>query len=237
MTRIVLAALFMAFIPLATAVAEEKPKVKADGLLRDSLQLMRLPSIQAELAITPEQKPRLDQLLTEVRRRRQEIISPLREMPRRSLDVEAARRIGAELEADTVKFDQELKELLAIDQLTRFAEIRLQLQGPSALLDGDTQLELRLSADQIAEMTRIKERAASLQSALVRQRRIEERAGRHDEKTWAEKLEAAKREAREQLPNVLNDAQKAKFQMMLGTPVDVDKLVNEAVELRSRPVQ
>jgi hypothetical protein len=120
---------------------------------RAPLLMLRNPSLQEELELTADQKGQLDQVLRQVGERFQgegQALQALEPAQRREKMQDLTHKVAEEAA-------KSLAPLLQPVQQQRLREIQLQMRGPQAFSDPAVHEALKLTAEQIQQMTTLAE--------------------------------------------------------------------------------
>lgn len=155
--------LALAVLPLAAGLASAQGGGgRRGGMMgrQGGLQMLRIPAVQAELKMTPEQIGKLDAKQAEVRQSMQ------------GLGGGGGGQLSAEERQQRMEKVQEIQtkavnDILDPTQQKRFRQLELQQQGPSALARKDVAAELKLTDEQIKKIADLQRQAdADRRSAM-----------------------------------------------------------------------
>lgn len=207
--------LALALLPLSagTASAQGGGGGGRRGMMgrQGGLQMLRLPTVQTELKMTPEQIAKLDAKQDEVRQSMQGLgggggggqLSP----------EERQQRMDKIQEIQT----KAVNDILDPTQQKRFRQLELQQQGPSALARKDVATELKLTDEQKTKIAAMQQQAdadrrSAMQGVDFQSMSTEERG------TLMTKMQDIQKASGEKMAALLTDAQKAQWKEMQGTP-------------------
>lgn len=172
-----------------------------------SVLLARDPLVQAELALKPEQVKAVNELMDATDAQ----LWPVNPLPAAE-GAEKAREILTGAEA-------KLKAILSTTQQARFRQIGLQYQGPPAVLNPDLAVEFKLTDEQRKS---IRSSVDKTQQALVK---IDELARAGRPRDFLDKARRAVRaELRDDVLELLDADQKAKWSRLVGKPFNVTRI-------------
>jgi hypothetical protein len=169
-------------------------------------QLVRRPDVQAELAITDDQKTKLSTLF-----------------PRGARGAGGGGGAGGgqrtpptpeEMAAREAEQDKQLATVLTPAQVTRLHEIQIQLLGIQAITRPEVQTKLELSPDQVAKIKEL-QKGYSDANASLRQKQQDQSITREDAQAARTKNMAA---LKDELTKVLTPAQADKLKTLGGKP-------------------
>jgi Spy/CpxP family protein refolding chaperone len=133
------------------------------GAGEGALGLVAIEEVQKELALSAEQRPKIEALREELQVAMQSAMEELD--PRAMEELEPAERerrmaeMRGKMEAVGVGFDARLGALLDEKQNARLAELRLQREGAAALLRAELASKLGLSAEQVEKLRALRDEA------------------------------------------------------------------------------
>jgi hypothetical protein len=167
------------------------------GRMLSSAMLLRQEPVQAELGLSGDQKERLAGLAD----------GGLRDEGGRNpreMTQEERREWMAQLQERMSKLDDNVREILTPDQLTRLREIRVQAMGPNVAADPDLAKQIGITDAQ-------QEKLAGLRQ------KMREARGEGGPAGLREKMENA-------FTDMLTPEQKAKLESLRGKPFDLSSL-------------
>ena len=175
-----------------------------------SLQLLRVPEVQTELKMTPEQIGKIDAKQQETRQALQDMFQG----GGGQLSPEERQKRTDAMQAIQTKA---VAGILDATQQKRFRQLELQQQGPLALARKDVATELKLTEEQskqVAEIQRAsgEEMRAAMQGVDFRNMSAEDRT------KMMTKMQQSQKAAGDKVAALLTDAQKTQWKEMLGAP-------------------
>jgi Membrane protease subunits, stomatin/prohibitin homologs len=174
------------------------------------VQMLRIPEVQKELKMTPEQVGKLDAKQDEVRQAMQGLGGG---NPAQLSPEERQKRADKVQEIQT----KAVASILDAEQMKRYRQLELQQQGPAALARADVAAELKLTDEQkkkIADAQRQgdEDRRAAGQGANFQSMSQEERT------KWMAKMQDIQKATGDKILAILTEEQKAQWKGMLGAP-------------------
>lgn len=205
--------LLLAFIALlASVAAAQRPAGLRGG--QNLMQLVRYEAVQKEINLSEEQSGKLRELLTsyqkdvaEIPRASREELQKLPAEERRKKQQEIREALGKVQQ----KYQKQLGELLERQQTERLSQIRLQMQGPTAIASADVAEKLGLS----------REERRNVQTAL---RELFQGARQGGGRPSAEQRANLREKLETKLKEILSEEQLAKFNELKGKPFDLSQL-------------
>jgi hypothetical protein len=160
-----LSGLFMALV--ATLVYAQPPGGGGfggpGGMQMSAAGLLAMPEVQKELNITDDQKPKLDELRTEIQKDMQSAMSGVDFQAMRDMSQEERTKAMAEIrtktQALTKQTDAKLEKILDETQMKRLKQLRIQRSGAAAFTTPDVVAKLALTDDQKAKIKKIQDEA------------------------------------------------------------------------------
>ena len=139
---------------------------------------------------------------------------------------EMFKKFRAQQEATTKKINEAVEEVLLPQQVERWEEIRLQIQGVAALLTEPVQKELKITAEQKTKFAGVQKETQEKGQELFSGVRELFQGGDREKAQAAvqeirEKMTTMQKETNENLLGVLTDGQKKEFEKMKGKPVEI----------------
>ncbi len=207
-------------VPHARAADEPTPPRRqgggaGGGLLRDNaFGLFRNEKVQKDLELTDEQKESIKKVEEQFREATKDTTSGLRDLSqeeRRKKLTEIREKLAPKLK----EVQEKINGVLNAKQRDRLNELKIQARGAAALLDKDTAEALKLSDDQQKKLkgleeARNKEFAEVMESA---------RGGNPGDAR--EKFTKLRKESNDKMLEVLSSDQKAQFEKMQGTKIEL----------------
>jgi len=180
------------------------------------LELLGLAEIKKELEVSLEQDRALrklaEQTLETKPAHERFKLGEMSDQERR----ETFDRILAEQAARVREMKQKLREVLQPAQIKRFEQISLQLRGVLALADPQVQEELEITAEQISDLTKVRDEVhAKMRERASQFLQLGDREAMH--KAFAEMREEVERQAY----GVLTAGQRARLEEMKGEPFEL----------------
>lgn len=177
------------------------------GIQISNLQLLQAEQVQQELKLTDDQKQQVEKIAEENREKAREAFQGDRE------------GAFARMREVAQEADEKVADVLKDDQAKRVNEIRLQANGPAALV-GDEELarKLNVSREQRQQIREVLRAQGEKTGELFRGRQ-----GEGGRERVRERMEELRKETNEQLLAVLSDEQKEQWQEMTGAPFELDR--------------
>ncbi|MDX1931442.1 MAG: hypothetical protein SFU56_02440 [Capsulimonadales bacterium] len=180
------------------------------GMMGGGAMMLRLPEVQKELKMTPEQ-------LTKLENKQQEMRDAMRNAFQNAdgQDPEARQKMFADMQAQQKKM---VEEVLTPEQTKRFRQLELQQQGPAAILfNAEVATELKVTDEQKSKMQGVQQQSMQemrdmMQGQDVRSMTQEER------QTFMTKMQGMRKANEEKLLGVLTAEQKKQWTEMTGVP-------------------
>jgi len=170
------------------------------------LQMLRLPEVQKELKLTPEQIGMIDGKQQEVRDAMQ------------ALYPNGFRQMTPEERQQGMAKTQELQDKAVADILMgRFHQIELQRQGPVAITRKSVADELKLTTDQQKQVADLQTQANVDRRAAMQGVDFQNMTADDRQKLMTKMQDAQKAEG-DKILALLTDAQKTQWKAMQGTP-------------------
>jgi Spy/CpxP family protein refolding chaperone len=172
------------------------------------LFLLRLDQVQKELNLSDEQKEKIKELAKNL-------------MPGRP--PEGQRPSREDRQAMIEKTRKKLAEILKPEQMERFKQIEIQVQGAAALMDPEVAKTLAITEDQKAKLKALRDEAGEKIRKIfdsMRDLSPEEREAKRTENQ--EKMRQMQKEVMEKALAVLTSDQREKFEKMKGKKFDLD---------------
>ena len=168
--------------------------------------------IQTEINLTAEQSEKFEALREKVSEQSRELFSGMRDAsPEERQELfEKARDAGQKLQAEA---EAELKTILTADQATRLQQVSWQLQGARALDNEEVNSQLKLSAEQLEQISAIVEEANESRRGSFGGRRRGTGGDRPSREEQRAELDA-------KLVAVLTPEQQQQWTAMLGPTVE-----------------
>jgi hypothetical protein len=191
-----------------TTTAQTAPQTSPPGLHLHALLL--LPEVQTELRLRPEEITTLENIVRFYQNAAAETLKNTQD------------KTKVDLQQETVKLgrlkDQEILDLLGSDRVKRLAQIKLQLQGPSALFLPPLMKQVGVTSAQQREFAQAE---AKMRESLFRT--FSAQPLERDETSNLQRLQNLYDRAKRQLDqtiitNILTTAQKAQWETLIGKP-------------------
>jgi Spy/CpxP family protein refolding chaperone len=172
------------------------------------LFLLRLDQVQKELNLTDDQKEKIKTLTQDL-------------MPGRPPEGQAPSR--EERQARMEKARKALADILKPEQMERFKQIEIQVQGAAALMNPDIAKTLAITDDQKAKLKAIGDETREKMQKLFESMRDLSRDEREAKRTENQKaIRELGKEAMDKSLAVLTSEQRDKFEKMKGKKFDLD---------------
>jgi Spy/CpxP family protein refolding chaperone len=169
-------------------------------------QLLQRKDVQADLALTDEQKAKLDEIRTNVG-------SQMRDLFQNSGDDRAAAMKA--MAPIMKKASDDALAVLTASQKQRLNEINIQLNGNSALINNnDLQNQVGLTDDQKAKIADLLKTQQAANASIMEKRR----SGEIQREDAGPAFQKNQQVLKDELDKVLTDAQKSKLKSMSGKP-------------------
>jgi Spy/CpxP family protein refolding chaperone len=174
------------------------------------LGLLSNPGVQKELKLESDQTSKVEAIATSIREKHSNDFAKLRD-----LEGQERQEKAAELNKSvTSEVNKALADVLKPDQVKRFNQIRIQVQGLQAFADPDVQAKLNLDADQKQKIRSI------AQDSQGQMREVFQSAG--DDRAGARrKLAELRKENMDKALAVLTADQKSTWKDLTGEPFEV----------------
>ncbi len=166
-------------------------------------QMLSLPAVQTELKLIDSQKIQIQALLEA---NRSQMGGRGGAGGGQAFDPEAAR-------AQREKLEAEIKRVLNEEQYTRYQQLVLQQQGPSALARPEIAEKVGLSEAQIQQIRQIQQAQQEAMRGMM-----QGGGGGGDRAAMQQQMQAMRAETDKKVLGVLNADQKATWEAMLGKP-------------------
>jgi hypothetical protein len=178
---------------------------------RGGLQMLRIPEVQKELKMTPEQIGKIDAKQETVRQGFQDALQGSNPF---QMSTEERQKTMDKLQDIQTKA---VADILDPTQQKRFHELELQQQGPNAIARKDVQDELKFTDDQKKKVTEAlrqtdTDRRAAMQGVDFQNLSDEERT------KMMTKMQDIQKAQGDRLLALLTDAQKTQWKEMQGAP-------------------
>ncbi len=210
MRKLLLTALVFGLIVAVTTYSNAQPgRMGRGGFGGDPTTLIVNKSVQEELKITTEQKEKLEPKLKEFAEKRKEAMADFK-----GFDEETRAKRDAKMKEISEPYVKFIDETLNTEQKTRFKQIRLQQRRLAAFSDEEVVKALTLTDEQKAKIKSIGEETAKESGELRKEFKD----------NFAEamkKMTALNKESLDKAVNVLDKAQKTKWEEMIGKPFEV----------------
>jgi hypothetical protein len=164
--------------------------------------LLASKQVQEELKLTDEQKDSIRKLAREMR--------PARGEGRPDRD---------EMQKRAEKFDKKLAEILKPEQMDRFKQIRIQIQGPRAFSNTEVVKALAITDEQ---QKKVKDILAETREQIQALGRPDPDATPAERKEHLEKMQKVTKEAVGKCLEALTAEQREKFEKLRGKPFEID---------------
>jgi Spy/CpxP family protein refolding chaperone len=162
-------------------------------------------SVQKELKVEDDQKPKLAKLAEELSAKQREAFQGLQNVAQDERRAKMA-EITKSINSDT---DKGLADILKADQIKRFHQIRLQVRGADAFNDAEVKKKLALTDDQKSKVT------AMMTDMRTQMREIFQ--GAQDDREGAmKKMTALRKETTDKAVALLTNDQKKTWKEMTG---------------------
>jgi Spy/CpxP family protein refolding chaperone len=173
--------------------------------------LLKNKSVQKEIKLTDEQVAKVDDVVKQVQAKHNEEFKAAQKIEDQQ---ERREKFGELQKIQSQDILKDLGDVLKPDQLKRFKQIELQVQGTRAFQDPEVQKELNLTDDQKDKIKTISEDAGKeMQEARKSSQGNFEEAGK--------KFRVIQKDAREKAVAVLTPEQKKTWKEMTGEPFEV----------------
>jgi beta-lactamase regulating signal transducer with metallopeptidase domain len=189
-----------------------------DSLLR----MIGYEEVREDLELEEENAGRIEELISEFRDFKTEVLSRPREPDTENSPDETIKRM-AQLQRICDKISKQIESLLTADQLRRLEQIALQVQGAKVLFKPEIAKALEITPAQKKQLTAIRQQAKQESHALMMQTHFGAAEDRHQTVQAAVQKTLKIREKAEQrmLAEVLDTRQKAKLQELQGKKLDL----------------
>lgn len=200
----------LALFVLASAMASAQGGRRGGFLGRmGGLQMLRIPEVQKELKMTPEQTGKLDAKQQEVR-----------DAMQGQGGGNFAQMTPEERQARTEKTqdlnDKAVGEILDATQVKRYQELQLQQQGPVAITRKSVATDLKLTDDQKTKLAAIQKQADADRLAAMQGLDFRNMSDT-DRQKFMTKLQQMQKDEGDKIVALLTDDQKAQWKTMQGT--------------------
>ncbi len=172
------------------------------------LGLLNNPQVRQELELTEKQSTKLQQLVNQLREKFRGLGLQLRDLS----PEEQAKR----LETIKAEVEKELEKVLNEQQLKRFKQISLQVQGYGALAQTDVAKEVGLTEGQLKQVREILRESAEKRNAILRQGATGKPQARFQE------MLKIRQWVNEQIEKLLTEQQKNKWKELIGEPFKLE---------------
>jgi Spy/CpxP family protein refolding chaperone len=166
------------------------------------LMLLGSKQVQEELKLTDEQKDSIKTLAREMRPARGE-----------------GRPSPEEMQKRAEKIDKKLADILKPEQIKRYKEIRIQVQGPDAFLSPEVVKALAITDEQ---QKKVKDIIGESRKEMRSLGRPDEDSTPAERKEFREKIQKIRKEAAGKCLESLTSDQREKFESLRGKPFDLD---------------
>lgn len=205
--------LALAVLPLSAGIASAQGGGgRRGGMMgrQGGLQMLRIPTVQTEIKMTPEQIGKLDAKQAEVRQSMQGLggggggqLSP----------EERQQRMEKVQEIQT----KAVNDILDPTQQKRFRQLELQQQGPSALARKDVATELKLTDEQIKKIADLQRQADEDRRSAIQGVDFQSMTPEDRDKLMT-KMQDIQKASGAKMAALLTEAQQTQWKDMQGTP-------------------
>ena len=187
-------------------------------------RLLRLEEVQKELELNDDQKAKLKEIGEKALARMKEAFSGMQGFRDLSADERRAKmaELGNKARQQAEELRKEIEGVLVPHQVERIKQIALQVavrtRGAASVIldDREVQEALGLSEEQRGKLKAIRESMAEKLQKLFRER------GEGDQQARRDQFQSVRKEAEQQVLEVVTPEQKEKFEKMQGEKFDVD---------------
>lgn len=183
--------------------------------------LLRRTDVQTDLQITPDQKTKLDDLMTSMRGQRGNRGDNAGQAgqgggtPPTQAEMDARR---AEMESRRAEQQKQVNAILTQSQLGRLKEISIQLRGNMAVMDPDIQKQIDLSSDQIAKIKSLSETMQEASQSVMQKMRDQTITREQAMDAFKKNMQAMQ----DEIGKVLTHSQADKLKSLGGAPFKAD---------------
>jgi Spy/CpxP family protein refolding chaperone len=216
-----MALLMLLALPVMVS-AQDQPKKRQGGFgggggfgnRGGKLLLLGIEAVQKELDLNDEQKTSLKGLGEESKKAASEIYSGFRDLSKEDRESK-----GPELQKKVAEKTKEIEvkanELLLAAQRERLEQISLQQRGLGALVEDDIVKKLGISDDQKQKIT------AAREASSAKMREAFQGAGKEDREKAREKFAELRKDAEDDVLEILTSEQKASFEKLKGAKFEM----------------
>jgi hypothetical protein len=184
--------------------------------------LLNNETVQKELDLTGDQKTKVNEAIKASAADMEKGLSSLPSQPLNSQEMKGI--MGKLVQDNKDKFMKQLNEILLPNQLDRLKELRIQAQGPQALLNTDVIQALKITDEQQKEMKAMnaeyQDKTKNVSGFTMRNMSPEEHQAKMTD--MKEKMQKASKIFGDFLLGVLTQDQREQFEKMQGTKLDMD---------------